>query len=242
MNTASFNRQTYCDRIEHDGFAIVADVIPRSHVEQLRAAIAGIPEGEEVRRKTNVYGIRHLLELSSACRELATSEPIRTLVTPILGDECFAVRGTFFDKVPGANWNLRWHQDSVIAVQERIEMPGFHAWSNKAGVTQVRPPVDVLKSMLAIRVHLDDCMSANGALRILKGSHQQRWERDRLEEAKARFEVATCEVPLGGVLAMRPLALHASSASESPQHRRVIHIEYASGELPGKMQWHTRLV
>lgn len=233
--------EIYRKQVEQDGFTIVENVISPQQVEQLRTAIAEIPSGEEVRRRTNVYGIRNLLALSPACRELAASEAIRKLVTPILGEGCFAVRGTFFDKVPGANWNLRWHQDSVIAVEQRVEAPGFRAWSVKAGVVQVRPPVEVLQKMLAIRVHLDDCLESNGALRILKGTHQQRWLPENLEDAKSKHEVAMCEVPTGGVLAMRPLALHASSASESPQHRRVIHIEYAGDSLPHKLEWHTRV-
>ena len=231
----------YSDQITSDGYAIVENVIAREEVEALRGAIAAIPQREEVRRRTNVYGIRNLLEVSRECCELAASEAIRALVKPILGEQCFAVRGTFFDKVAGANWNLRWHQDSVIAVKQRMDVPGFHAWSTKAGVLQVRPPSEILESMLAIRIHLDDCHATNGALRVLRGSHRQRWERDALAAAKQNYEMTTCEVALGGVLAMRPLLLHGSSASESPQHRRVIHIEYACAELPEGLQWHTRI-
>ena len=36
---------------------------------------------------------------------------------------------------------------------------------------------------------------------------------------------------------MRPLLLHASSASQSPRHRRVIHLEYAADPLPGGLVW-----
>jgi len=31
--------------------------------------------------------------------------------------------------------------------------------------------------------------------------------------------------------------LHASSPAKSPSHRRVIHIEYASGTLPEGLRW-----
>jgi hypothetical protein len=36
-----------------------------------------------------------------------------------------------------------------------------------------------------------------------------------------------CTVPAGGVVAMRPLIVHASSKAESELPRRVLHIEYA---------------
>jgi hypothetical protein len=39
---------------------------------------------------------------------------------------------------------------------------------------------------------------------------------------------------------MRPLLLHASSAASAPGHRRVIHIEYAAGNLPGGLAWAER--
>jgi hypothetical protein len=36
-----------------------------------------------------------------------------------------------------------------------------------------------------------------------------------------------CIVPAGGLVAMRPLLIHASSKAESNRRRRVLHIEYA---------------
>jgi hypothetical protein len=36
-----------------------------------------------------------------------------------------------------------------------------------------------------------------------------------------------CPVPVGGVLAMRPLIIHCSSKCLSDRPRRVLHIEYA---------------
>ena len=160
---------------------------------------------------------------------------------PILGEHCFAARATFFDKVQDANWSLRWHQDCVISVQERVDTPGFQAWASKVGVLQVRPPESVLQNMLAIRIHLDDCKTSNGALRVLAGSHSQKWSREELEECKINFQEVTCEVKQGGILAMRPLLLHASSASDSPKHRRVIHIEFAAQPLPNGLRWKNQI-
>ena len=36
---------------------------------------------------------------------------------------------------------------------------------------------------------------------------------------------------------MRPLLLHASSIAIVPSHRRVIHLEYASCQLLGGLEW-----
>ncbi len=233
--------QDYRDQISSNGFAVVENVLSSKQINRLRTAITSLPEGEEVRRKVSVYGVRNLLEVSEEIRELAGASAIRSLVTPILGPDCFAVRATFFDKVPDANWNLRWHQDGVIAVKERVNVSGFTAWSNKAGTLQVRPPDDVLLQMLAIRVHLDDCPASNGALRVLAGSHARRWPREEISECKSIFPEVVCEVGFGGVLAMRPLILHASSASNAPGHRRVVHIEFACRELPGDLEWKQRI-
>ncbi|MCC6427704.1 MAG: hypothetical protein IT435_12895 [Phycisphaerales bacterium] len=50
-------------------------------------------------------------------------------------------------------------------------------------------------------------------------------------------EQRVCEVLAGGVLLMRPLVLHASRKSARPRHRRILHLEYASAELPGGLEW-----
>ena len=93
---------------------------------------------------------------------LAGSPALLDLVEPVLGPGAFAVRGLLFDKTPGANWGVPWHQDLTIAVRERVEAPGFGPWTVKAGIPHVRPPVGVLEGMLTLRVHLDDCDAARG--------------------------------------------------------------------------------
>jgi hypothetical protein len=66
------------------------------------------------------------------------------------------VRATLFDKTPGANWPVPWHWDLTICVAVRLEAPGFGPWTLKAGVHHVQPPVEVLETMVAVRVHLED--------------------------------------------------------------------------------------
>ncbi len=108
----------------------------------------------------------------------------------------------------------------------------------KTGVQHVQPPVAILERMLTVRVHLDDCDAENGPLRMLPGSHAAGvLSPGEIRAWRHRTAVVECIVPAGGALLMRPLVLHASSASIVPRHRRVIHIEYAAAELPGGLRW-----
>ena len=226
---------------EQNGFHVADGVLPPEVVERLRDVIARLPDGEAVHRRRGVYGVRNLLEICPEVRELAADPRVRRFVVPILGDTAFAVRAVFFDKVPGANWSLFWHQDNVIAVNRRLDLPGYTGWSCKAGVWQVQPPVGVLGRMVAVRVHLDDCGPENGPLRVLPGSHRHGWLDDRLDEWKARVPEVLCVTAAGGVVVLCPLTLHASAPAEKPAHRRVIHIEYANEDLPAGLDWNTRV-
>jgi ectoine hydroxylase-related dioxygenase (phytanoyl-CoA dioxygenase family) len=132
---------------------------------------------------------------------------------------------------------LGWHQDSVISVAEKVETPGFQAWGRKAGVWQVQPSAEILSRMLALRIHLDDCGAENGALRVIPGSHRHGWVEDQIAEWKDAVPSVTCEVGMGGIVAMCPLILHASSRAVLPAQRRVIHIEYANEPLPDGLKW-----
>lgn len=236
-----FDASRYATTFRRDGYFICDDVVSLDIVERLRRAVADLPNREEVRRKRSVYGVRNLLEICPAARALATKPCVRQFATSVLGDQAFAVRAIFFDKVPDANWSLFWHQDNVIAVKERIDIPGFRGWSQKAGVWQVQPPADILANMVAVRVHLDDCGPDNGPLRVLPGSHRTGWLDDELDDWKQRVPEAICAVKCGGIVTMCPLTLHASAASKVVGHRRVIHIEYAASELPDGLEWNDRV-
>jgi ectoine hydroxylase-related dioxygenase (phytanoyl-CoA dioxygenase family) len=188
-------------------------------------------------------GARLLITQSRALRGAATGAPLMDLASALLGASCFPMRALYFDKTPGANWKVAWHQDLTIAVKQQRPAPGFGPWSEKNGVVHVQPPPAVLEGMVTIRLHLDDCGEANGPLRVIPGSHTGgRLSASGVAAWRRRGPEVICTARRGDVLMMRPLLLHASSSATAPGHRRVLHLEYASGELPGELDWFERCV
>lgn len=215
--------------VEEEGFAVAPACLDEGAVDRL---CKHFDDGWHPQR--------NLLSVPSV-RRLATSKPVREVMEAVLGRECFAVRGIFFNKTQSSNWKVVWHQDLTIAVRERKDVYGFGPWTMKAGVLHVQPPAEVMSGILAMRLHLDDSGLDNGPLRVIAGSHSE----GRLPaEEIAHWEkgnCVTCVVPKGGVLLMRPLLLHASSACVIPKPRRVIHLEFAAAELPHGLEWYDRV-
>ncbi|MDB5355684.1 MAG: protein involved in biosynthesis of mitomycin antibiotics/polyketide fumonisin [Phycisphaerales bacterium] len=221
------------------GFAIAPDVIPSRVIATLISALSGANAGAAARERNHrLYAMRDLLRLSPEVRDLANSPAIRHLIEPTLGPEARPVRGILFDKTAEANWKVAWHQDLSIAVREKIDVDGFGPWSVKAGIPHVQPPAQVLERMLTVRVHLDDCTQDNGPLLVLPGSHSAGvLSSEHVARWKRESSPVPCCCPAGGAVLVRPLLLHASSEARMPGHRRVVHIEFAAGELPGALQW-----
>lgn len=225
--------------LDRDGFAVVGDVLAEDEADRI-VAKAAEAEGSAatLRRDGGAYGMRDLLRGVPEVRRLAGSPGLLDLAEAVLGPGAFAVRGLWFDKTDGANWGVPWHQDTTIAVREKVETPGFGPWTNKAGIPHVRPPASVLAAMVTLRVHLDDCDADNGPLRVVPGSHAGgRLDARATAGWLERVPSVSCLVPRGGVVLMRPLILHASSAASAPRHRRVLHLEYAAGPLPDGLDW-----
>jgi hypothetical protein len=222
-----------------DGYSVFADVISPETVEALALAVDRAGEGDAIlRREGTLYGMRDVFREVPGVAGLARSGSLLDLLRPVLGPGAFPVRALLFDKTPGANWGVPWHQDLTIAVKARAETPGYGPWTVKAGIDHVRPPVSVLERMVTLRVHLDDSDSDSGPLRVLPGSHRD--GRLGAEATRARLERESpvdCLVNRGGVVMMRPLLLHCSSPAVSPSRRRVVHLEYAAGPLMGALQW-----
>ena len=223
--------------VDSEGWAVTQPVLPQLVLDRLIEELAPIA-AERSRRG----GIRNLLEQSGAVRRLAASREVREVAETVLGPQCFAVRAILFDKTPAANWKVLWHQDLTIAVRRRVTMAGFDVWSEKAGIPHVHAPAEILERMLAVRIHLDDCGPDNGPVRVLPGSHRVgRLSPDAIDAWKASGAAVDCIVERGGILAFRPLVLHASAPARSPAHRRVLHFEFAAETPPEPLEWYSQV-
>lgn len=211
-----------------DGYEIHRAVLSDAEVADLRR------EADAVADAAGSACVRHLRERSSIFDSLSVSAALLSLIPADLRP----VRSILFDKTESENWPVPWHQDLTIAVAVERQLPGYGPWSHKDGSPHVQPPVSLLESMATIRLHLDETSAANGALRVIPGSHRNgRIDADTLRDFDKNGAV-TCECSPGDVLLMSPLILHSSRRSESPARRRVIHFEYArDGDLDSSLRW-----
>jgi len=224
-----------------DGFEILTDFFPLEKCEALADELSLLHHRQKEIAGNKLGGLRNLLQIVPEVNELANSARFKTVLKDRLDKTAFPVRALFFDKTPDANWSVAWHQDLTVAVAEKIETPEFEAWSVKEGIVHVQPACKILEGMATIRLHLDNCDANNGALRVISNSHSKgKLNSDQVKQWSLNGEICTCEVLKGGVLLMRPLLLHSSSSSKNPSHRRVLHIEYASDELPNGLKWFER--
>src|SRR5579885_865530 len=111
--------------ISDAGFQLLPGIFSPSHVARWIAELDCIGAGHTVRSRGGVYAVRNLLRVCPPMRELANSAVLRQIVETNLASGAFAVRGTLFDKVAGANWLVPLHQDLTISVADRSEVEGY---------------------------------------------------------------------------------------------------------------------
>lgn len=212
-------RQALQIRMEPDGFCIIPNVFAADECAILLGGLAST-------RHTRA-GARNVLSDPRIAR--AAHDPrLVGIASEALGAGAVPFRATLFHKSARSNWLVTWHQDSVLPLARRFEAPDWGPWSVKQGVLCARAPAWALDRVVALRLHLDPSHAHNGPLRVIPGSHRL----GRLADAQVASlvgeqEAHDCLVSRGGVLAMRPLIVHASSKATSNDPRRVLHIEYA---------------
>jgi ectoine hydroxylase-related dioxygenase (phytanoyl-CoA dioxygenase family) len=188
---------------EWPGFEIREDVIPKAECDRL---IESIGRSDSFKGKA---GVRHLMSVS-AVREIAADDRLRSIAEIISGRAMIPYKATLFEKTGKANWLVAWHQDTALPLTAIPDAEGWGPATIKDGVVYAHAPTRALSQVIALRLHLDASTELNGPLRVIPNSHC-----DRLlsvpEHPAAEARSIRCLVGKGGVIAMSPLTVHASS-------------------------------
>ncbi|UOQ51855.1 phytanoyl-CoA dioxygenase family protein [Hymenobacter cellulosivorans] len=223
--------------MQDQGFAVQPALLQPAETAAVLHAIEQAPTtGPNFRRSQDLFAIRNVLGEIPSLQPILAASTLPQLLRALFPAGCHLVKSIYFDKPAHSNWLVAWHQDLMISVNHRAELPGYGPWTSKAEGVAVQPPRQVLENICTIRLHLDACDADNGALKVVLGSHQE----GPLPGAKLAGRTAgavVCPAPAGGAMLMKPLLLHASNRSQSARSRRVLHLEFASVELPQGLQW-----
>jgi ectoine hydroxylase-related dioxygenase (phytanoyl-CoA dioxygenase family) len=211
----------WLETVRDEGYGLIPDVFAPSEIRSLLTALQG-----EALPRTRA-GVRHAMR-SAAVARTANDPRMLDIARKILGPAAIPFRATLFEKLPDSNWLVAWHQDTALPLQERREASGWGPWSIKDGVNYAHAPAKALEKVVALRLHLDDSILNNGPLRVLPATHTKGVLTDEeIFSIAAQTSNVDCLMPIGGIVAMRPLVIHASSKSQTENPRRVLHIEYA---------------
>jgi ectoine hydroxylase-related dioxygenase (phytanoyl-CoA dioxygenase family) len=210
--------------IEQNGFAMLPAVFSPEQVDRFLQEIDGLfPQRSRA-------GVRHALRLEPVAT-IAGHPLLAEIACSVLGTRSFPFRATLFEKSRASNWLVVWHQDTALPLRERVEVPGWGPWSMKERIDYAHAPAGALSQVLALRIQLDDSNADNGPLRVLPRTHMLGvLTDDGIHDLAVRITPVDCVMGKGGVVAMRPLLVHASSKSRAEMPRRVLHIEYAAAD------------
>lgn len=224
------NLDDYC--FNQHGFEVCRKQLESEYMENVKRQVS------LTHQKLNSAGIRQLEKKFSSIQDIAQHTRILAIAERALGNKASLVRGLFFDKTPDRNWLVGWHQDKTVSVNRKFSHYEWRAWSLKEGVYHVQPPLEVLEKMVTLRIHIDHCNLNSGCLKIIPTSHQNGiLQSSQVKEVVASSTVVDCEVNAGDILVMRPHLLHSSAKALVPSHRRIVHLEFSSYDLPANISW-----
>lgn len=214
------------------GFEILPNII------QPNTSVEIIEETHTELIKLKGGGIRNADKKFKSISSLIHSHTLLEHVARYLKGQPYVVRAILFDKTKNNNWLVAWHQDKTVAVSATFFRQDWKAWSIKDKTHHVQPPIDVLNSMITLRISLDDSTIENGCLKIIPRSHKQGvLTETEIHETVNYSRHINIELKALSAIAMRPHLLHASSKATHPTRRRVLHLEYSDYRLPDGVFW-----
>ncbi|WP_051711053.1 phytanoyl-CoA dioxygenase family protein [Andreprevotia chitinilytica] len=220
--------------LDRHGFCILPGLLSQAELERYQS--------HTDQQRIQSAGTRTILQHAWA-GELAQYLKTRLMAQGLLTANQVAIQCNYFEKSSERNWLVAMHQDLSIPVKERIEHASLGIWSRKEEGWYVQPPLEILESLTAVRVHLDDCTMAHGPLRVIPGSHRVgKLSPDQISAYVTASEELPCLVHSGSAVLMKPLLLHASSKATAPNRRRVLHFVFGPEVLPFGLAWQDHTV
>lgn len=148
------------------------DIFTVAETAAILQAIDGAGRSGAAFRETgDLFAIRRFLQEVPEAAALVFTSRLRSIIDELSGPGYFVVKSIYFDKPGQSNWFVAYHQDLTISVREKHMVEGYGPWSAKQEQFAVQPPLTLLQDNFTIRVHLDDATKANGALRVIPGTH-----------------------------------------------------------------------
>ena len=235
-----YELETSITKVKRRGFAILDGIYTNREINRMLSIINRATEDKKRFPKTDdLFAIRKLLMEIPTLKNILFNNNMLSLIRKGFGEDYFLTKAIYFDKPPGSNWTVPWHQDIPINVTQKSETEGFSNWAEKSGNITVCPPLEYLQSAFTLRIHLDDIDDKNGALKVIPKTHFHILSSEEMLQVRENTESKFCKVRKGGVNILKPLILHASAKTENDRHRRVIHLEFNNKELP-EINWAER--
>ena len=214
---------------DEQGFEVVNQVLLQADCDVILSKLSCL--------ESQSAGTRNILS-EAWCRNLVQTLHAHHILQRLIPANFVAVQCTYFEKSVNKNWLVPIHQDLSIPVGMKVNSSTLTGWSLKEDVLFVQPPDSLLAELIAVRLHLDDCGSRDGPLKVIPGSHKVgRISPELALKIRTTNGELSCESKKGDALVMRPLLLHASSKSVGESRRRVLHFLFGPNKLPYGLCW-----
>ena len=208
--TADEVLQTHLQNLEENGFTIASNVLTEDELLFLRGVLDSIyatfdPERDGLRKVEGYHFASNLVNKGSFFESIFLRSPVYDLACHLLGEDCILSSLNSLEPLKNQG-NQRLHRDGSPVPDSG--------------------PI-VANSLWAI----DDMNRANGATRLIPGSHKTD---DSPPDDEAG--VVYAEIPAGSVIITNAHILHGASANPSGHRRRVMHGYFTRSGLPQQLE------
>ena len=161
------------DTLDNNGYSILSNYYSTFEINEIIYCIENHSKHSDAFiMSKDLVAIRRLLQTIPNLIPLIFNQRLIELINKFPGDPYFLTKAIYFDKPPESNWFVSYHQDLSISVDQKSDIPEYINWTNKRGQIGVQPPINILENIITVRIHLDDTTKENGALKVIRGSHQ----------------------------------------------------------------------